>query len=159
MNCSMNYKERIMEGIMDKVVALYEALQVKSLELKAQEAQLKEKRNELDHVSSGLDAREKDLKAEEKRVKRVADVIEAETLLAARTAEIEMKESQLAAAGEKAEEAARIREAGIAKRDAESRDMAAETLATRQRLLVEVKKVEEMKAKYKEDVLAQLKGM
>jgi len=148
-----------MEGILQKATDLYEALQVKSLELKAKESELKGQGETFAKYKASLDKRETELAGEEKRVKRVADVIEAETLLAARSAEIDMAEANLTKAREKFQAEQAAAEKAIAKRDKDSQDIATETLATRQRLLVEVKRVEEMKAKYKEEVLAQLKEM
>ena len=147
-----------MKEIMKKATALYDELLEKTLELKDKETDLATRRTALEGYESSLELREKDLKAEEKRVKRVADVIDAETLLAARAAEVELKESQVNTAIEKFKEEVRLKEAVISKRDKDSQDTADETVATRQRLLVEVKKVEEMKAKYKEEVLAELAG-
>ena len=148
-----------MEGIMKKATELYGALQMKSAELKAKESELNGRGETSAKYKASLDAREAELVKEEKRVKRVADVIDAETLLAARSAEVDLAVANLAKAREKFQEEQAAAEKAIAKRDKDSQDIAAETLATRQRLLVEVKRVEEMKAKYKEEVLAQLKGM
>lgn len=147
-----------MEEIMKKVTKLYNALEEKSQELNAKEADLMLSAKNVVEEKASLKEREAALEAGEKRVKKVTDILKAETLLAARSAEVDLMVSNLNDARDKFEENARIREAAIEKRDEESKGIAEGTLATRQRLLVEVKKVKEMKAKYKEEVLAELAG-
>ena len=147
-----------MDKIMVKVAELYDLLQVKAVELNGVEKELVAKKAEQDSREKALVAGEKNAAIKLKAVRHITNIIAEEQKAEGMMVDAQKAQTILVSDKEKFDGFKENEEKKIAKLLQDAQDTETETNATRARLVIEVNKLEERKAKVREEVLNELRG-
>ena len=147
-----------MEDVMVKVQDLYTTLQAKSSELRAKSEALDARIQALESSELGIAEEQRQLAKDRTTVKAIKDVLAEKQKNAELSAELKLATAELEKEKEKFDAYVKFKTNELVKLRQAVDDDAEDVRATRARLMVEVKRVEEERANMKQSILNELAG-